>query len=53
METTPLLTPETTSYMILGFVVSLGILAFYAASLAARLRGARKDAETLRLLDED
>ena len=36
------MTPNTTSDMILGFAVLLGILLIYVISLAIRIRKARK-----------
>ena len=38
---------DTVSYMILGFVVILGMIGLYVVSLAVRMRNARRDLEML------
>lgn len=43
---------HTLGYMIAGFVVIFGILAIYLASLMARWRRLRRDAQTLQDLEE-
>ncbi|MGQ9887619.1 MAG: hypothetical protein ACUVSX_03925 [Aggregatilineales bacterium] len=41
--------PDTTAYLILGLVVTFGILGFYVASLVVRHRSLKKD---LRLIEQ-
>jgi len=48
METTP----DTSAYMIAGFVVSFVTLGIYVLSLYIRNLNLRRDAETLESLDE-
>jgi len=47
---TDFVTPDTTSFLILGLVVTLGTLLGYVASIVLRFRSARSDEDTLREL---
>ena len=44
-------TPDTSTYMIAGFVVSFLTLGLYVLSLYVRNRNLRRDVETLESLD--
>jgi len=44
--------PDTSGYMIAGFVVSFVTMGIYVASLYIRNRNLRRDVETLEALDE-
>lgn len=46
-------TPETTSFLIMGLIISLGIMGLYVVSLWARFRSAGKDMAMLAELGED
>jgi len=39
--------PDTTAYMVLGYVTIITIISFYILSLALRFRNAHKDIEAL------
>jgi hypothetical protein len=45
-------TPDTSTYMIAGYIVSFLTLGVYVLSLYIRNRNLRRDAETLESLDE-
>jgi hypothetical protein len=45
-------TPDTSTYMIAGFVISFVTLGLYVLSLYVRNRNLRQDAETLEALDK-
>ncbi len=45
-------TPDTSTYMIAGFVISFLTLGLYVLSLYVRNRNLRRDVETLESLDE-
>lgn len=45
--------PETTSYLILGLIVSLGTMALYGASLWLRYTSATKDSVLIEQLLQD
>ena len=45
-------TPDTSTYMIAGFVVSFLTLGLYILSLYVRNRNLQQDVETLETLDE-
>jgi len=45
-------TPDTSTYMIAGFVVSFLTLGLYVLSLYVRNRNLKRDAETLESLDK-
>jgi hypothetical protein len=45
-------TPDTSVYMIAGFVVSFATLGLYVLSLYIRNRNLQRDVETLESLDE-
>jgi hypothetical protein len=44
--------PETTSYMIAGYVVIFSVMAIYVASLFIRRRKLTRDLQTLEELDD-
>ena len=46
------MTPETTNYMILGYVVFSAVMLIYLASLAIRQRSLKRDLVTLQELEE-
>jgi hypothetical protein len=46
-------TPDTLPYLILGLVVTFGILAAFIGSLVARYRNLQKDVELLEQLGND
>jgi hypothetical protein len=46
------MTPDTSNYMIAGFVVSFVTLGIYVLSLYIRNRNLNQDAKTLETLDE-
>lgn len=45
-------TPETTNYLILGYIVFSAVMLIYLASLVIRLRNLKQDLETLKDLEE-
>ena len=45
-------TPDTSTYMIAGFVISFATLGLYVLSLYIRNRNLQRDAETLESLDK-
>ncbi len=45
-------TPETTSYLILGYFVFSTVMLIYLASLVIRQRNLQQDLETLKDLEE-
>lgn len=47
------MTPETTNYLILGYVVFSTVMLIYLASLVIRQRNLKQDLETLEELDEN
>jgi CcmD family protein len=44
--------PDTTAYMIAGYVVIFGVILVYLASLVVRRRNLKQDLELLEELDE-
>jgi NADH:ubiquinone oxidoreductase subunit 4 (subunit M) len=46
------MTPETTNYMILGYVVFSVVMLIYLASLSMRQRSLKRDLDTLQELEE-
>jgi hypothetical protein len=46
------MTPETTDYMILGYVVFTVVMAIYLASLYIRFRNLKQDLEVLEELED-
>ena len=46
------MTPETTNYLIMGYVVFSVVMLVYLISLAVRQRNLKQDLETLRELEE-
>jgi hypothetical protein len=45
-------TPDTTGYMILGYVVILGVMLLYLGSMLLRNRSLKQDLEMLNELDQ-
>ena len=45
-------TPETTNYLILGYIVFSAVMLLYLASLVIRQRNLKRDLETLESLVE-
>lgn len=45
--------PDTTAYLILGLLVTFGILGFYVASLVIRRRSLQKDLRLIEQLREE
>ena len=45
-------TPDTVSYMILGYAVIFGVMALYLVSLAVRFRNLRQDEKALDELEK-
>lgn len=46
-------TPDTSSYMVLGYVFFFVVMGIYVASLYVRNRNLKRDLETLEALDEN
>lgn len=46
------ITPDTTSYMLLGFAVLFGLPLLYIVSLIVRRRNLEKDVELIESLDD-
>ena len=46
-------TPETTNYLILGYVVFSAVMGLYLVSLFIRTRNLKQDLETLAELEKD
>jgi hypothetical protein len=46
-------TPDTSGYMIFGYIVALALPALFIASLMYRYRNLKRDEEMLKRLDED
>lgn len=47
------ISPETTNYMIAGYVVFFFIFTFYISSLAVRWSNLKRDMQTLEELEKD
>lgn len=45
-------TPETTNYLILGYLVFTAVMLIYLVSLAIRQRNLKQDLETLQELED-
>lgn len=46
-------TPNTVNFMIMGYAVIFGVMAFYLGSLLVRFRNLRQDEKTLEELEKD
>jgi hypothetical protein len=47
------ITPETTNYMIAGYVIFFSVTAFYVASLVVRWRNLKRDFQSLEEMGND